>query len=45
MKDRASHDSGISSRRNDNDDMHIRKKYGGRIKDVVYRDTDRNRAR
>ena len=45
MKDRASQGSGRSSRRNDDDDRHIRKKYGGRIKDVAHRDTDGYRAR
>ena len=45
MKDRASHESGRSSRRNDDDDRHIRKKDGGRIKDVAHRDTDGYRAR
>ena len=45
MKDRASQGSGRSSRRNDDDDRHIRKKDGERIKDVAYRDTDGYRAR
>ena len=35
MKDRASHDSGRSIRRKDDDDRHIRKKDGKRIKDVA----------
>ena len=39
--DRASHGSGISSRRNDDDDRHIREKDGKMIKDDGYRDADR----
>lgn len=45
MKDRASHGSGRSSRRDDDDDRHIREKDGRRIKDDAYRDADGNRAR
>ena len=44
MKDRASHGSGRSSRRDDNDDRHIREKYSRRIKDDAYRDVDGYRA-
>ena len=45
MKDRASHDSGRSSRRDDDDNRHIRKKDDRRIKDNAYRDADGYRAR
>ena len=44
MKDRASHGSGRSSRRDDDDDRHIREKDGRRIKDNSYRDADGYRA-
>ena len=40
MKDRESHGSGRSSRRDDDDDRHIREKYGRRIKDDAYRNLD-----
>ena len=45
MKDRASHGSGRISRRDDDDDRHIREKDSRRIKDDAYRDVDRYRAR
>ena len=45
MKDRASHGSGRSSRRNDDDDRHIRVKDGRRIKDDAYRYADGYRTR
>ena len=45
MKDRESHGSGRSSIRDDDDDKHIREKYGKRIKDDAYRDADGYRAR
>ena len=45
MKDRASHGSGRSSKRDDDDDRHIREKESRRIKDDAYRDADGYRAR
>ena len=45
MKDRASHGSGRSSRRDDDDDSHIREKDDRRIKDDAYRDADGYRTR
>ena len=45
MKDRAGHGSGRSSRRDDDDDRHIREKDCRRIKDDAYRDADGYRAR
>ena len=38
MKDIASHGNGRSSRRDDDDDRHIREKDSRRIKDDAYRD-------
>ena len=40
MKDQASCGRGRSSRRDDDDDRHIREKEGRRIKDDGYRDAD-----
>ena len=45
MKDRASHGSGRSSRRDDDDDRNIREKDKRRIKDDAYRDADGYRSR
>ena len=41
MKDQASHGHGRSSRRDDEDDRHIREQEGRKIKDDGYRDANR----
>ena len=45
MKDQASCSHGRSSRRDDDDDRHIRQQEGRRIKDDGYRDADGYRTR
>ena len=45
MKDQASYGRGRSSRRDGNDDRHIREQEGRKIKDDGYRDADRYRTR
>ena len=44
MKDQASYGHGRSSRRDDDDDMHIREQEGEKIKDDGYRDADGSRT-
>ena len=45
MKDQASCGRGRSSRRDDDDDRHIREQEGRKIKDDGYRDADEYRTR